>query len=274
MIPKRFALRRRMFAKKGGGGGVAALSISYSGEWTDHGMVAMTGGEYRLLEFRSSGTLSIAKPVNCEVCVVGGGADGSSGSKTEGQAGVGGAGSYLKNASLTAYSGGGVIIGAAKGASSIGGIVANGAASKDGGTGAGGADIQAAGKGDGISKYPFGDSAYEQWQDKPHCGGGSGGVLEYVPEDEYYFGGEGGTNGGDGKAAAESTKSITRATPGGKYGGGSGSKGKGSAASYYGSGGGGGTYYVRSSSSETAAAGGSGYQGIVYLRIEKTQPEE
>ena len=72
----------------------------------------------------------------------------------------------------------------------------------------------------------------------------------------------------------ESTKSITHATPGGKYGGGSGSKGKGSAASYYGSGGGGGTYYVRSSSSETAAAGGSGYQGIVYLRIEKTQSEE
>ena len=96
-IPMQYALRRRMMmAALGSGIDVAALSITYTGAHTDYGMVTMSdGARYRLLAFTSSGTLSIEQPVNCEVCVVGGGANGSKGAV--GQGGDGGAGAYLKN---------------------------------------------------------------------------------------------------------------------------------------------------------------------------------
>lgn len=52
---------------------VATLSINYTGTHQDYGVVQMNDGDYRLLAFTSSGTLTIDKPVNCKVCVVGGG---------------------------------------------------------------------------------------------------------------------------------------------------------------------------------------------------------
>ena len=57
-IPMQWALRRRMMmAALGSGIDVAALSITYTGAYTDYGMVTMSdGARYRLLAFTSSGT--------------------------------------------------------------------------------------------------------------------------------------------------------------------------------------------------------------------------
>ena len=65
-------LRRRL-GMVAAGIDVATLSINYTGAHQDYGVVQMNDGDYRLLAFTSSGTLTIDKPVNCEVCAVGGG---------------------------------------------------------------------------------------------------------------------------------------------------------------------------------------------------------
>ena len=65
-------LRRRL-GMAATGIDVAALAISYTGVYQDYGVVQMNDGDYRLLAFTSSGTLTVDKPVNCKVCVVGGG---------------------------------------------------------------------------------------------------------------------------------------------------------------------------------------------------------
>lgn len=67
-----YGLRRRL-GMVAAGSDVATLSINYSGAHQDYGVVQMNDGDYRLLAFTSSGTLTIDKPVNCKVCVVGGG---------------------------------------------------------------------------------------------------------------------------------------------------------------------------------------------------------
>src|SRR5574344_1959430 len=114
-IPMQWALRRRMMmAALGSGIDVAALSITYTGAHTDYGMVTMSdGARYRLLAFTSSGTLSIEQPVNCEVCVVGGGANGRSGASAGANTCAGGAGAYMKNQVIEAFDGGEVVVGAA-----------------------------------------------------------------------------------------------------------------------------------------------------------------
>ena len=255
--------RRMMMSALGSGIDVAALSITYTGAHTDYGMVTMSdGARYRLLAFTASGTLSIEQPVNCEVCVVGGGANG--------KAGKGGAGAYLKNQSVSAYNGGSVVVGARQGISSIADVSVNAVSGQNGGTGGGGYDNGNGGTGDGLSKYPFGDATYTLWASKPHCAGGGGGVISYRQGDrtyDYYTGGNGGTNGGNGNKSTYYTNSgpTYGGTPpgtGGTYGGGLGGarNGDGGNATYYGSAGGGG-----------ASAQGSGYQGIVYMRIPEDQ---
>lgn len=247
---------------------VSALSIAYTGAYTDYGMVTMSdGARYRLLAFTSSGTLSIEQPVNCEVCVVGGGSKGRAGSSSGG--GAGGAGAYLKNQSVFAYNGGSVVVGAERGVSSIADVSVNKvggyASSPDGGTGGGGGYDGNGGTGDGISKYPFGDVTYTLWASKPHCAGGGQGATD---NNGYgYKGGNGGTNGGNGYPQGSSQVSNPSGGEGGSYGGGAGginSSGHydGRKATYYGSGGGGG---VRDANGN--GLGGSGYQGIVYMRI-------
>ena len=265
MIPIQYALRRRMMmAALGSGIDVSALSITYTGAHTDYGMVTMSNGaRYRLLAFTSSGTLSIEQPVNCEVCVVGGGANGAS------AGGAGGAGGYLKNQAITKYNGGAVVVGAAKAASSVGEVSVEAVSGKNGGTGGGGSGNDTPGVGDGISKFPFGDESYSLWTGKPHCAGG-GAVLESYESSvggyDWYSGGDGGTNGGNGNDStyAGTTMGYSGAPgKGGTYGGGSGGgfvsggwHGDGGNATYYGSAGGG-----------SKATQGSGYQGIVYMRI-------
>lgn len=178
---------------------VATLSINYTGAHQDYGVVQMNDGDYRLLAFTSSGTLTIDKPVNCEVCVVGGGANGNNFN--------GGAGAYLKNQVIEAFEGGAVVVGAAQGASSIAGINVNIVSGKNGGTGGGtgSTTYNSPGTGDGLSKYPFGDTGFSLWSGKPHCaGGGAGGDHEYrydADDEQYkvcYDGGNGGTNGSSG----------------------------------------------------------------------------
>ena len=251
----------------GSGIDVSALSITYTGAYTDYGMVTMSdGARYRLLAFTSSGTLSIEQPVNCEVCVVGGGANGTK--PAHGYGGDGGAGAYLKNQSVSAYNGGSVVVGAAQGISSIGGVSVAAVSGKNGGTGAGG---NTAGTGDGISKYPFEDTGYSLWAGKPHCGGGGQGVCRYqIGPHMYrgYNGGNGGTNGGNGYPGESSYTSSASGGVGGSYGGGAGNGGN---ATYYGSGAGGGEYYENYDGDGTGYNGGSGYQGIVYMRIPEEQ---
>ena len=268
-----------MMAALGSGIDVAALSITYTGAYTDYGMVTMSdGARYRLLAFTSSGTLSIEQPVNCEVCVVGGGANGNN----YNAGGTGGAGGYLKNQAITKYNGGAVVVGAAQAASSVGEVSVKAVSGKNGGTGGGGAGdgvIGSAGVGDGISKYPFGDESYSLWTGKPHCGGGGGGAIgsDYGAFEGAYDGGNGGTNGGSG--AESEYIGLGRSGSGGSggpYGGAYGASASdielenGYNATYYGSGGGGGAKYYyeyAESTHDTVSNGGSGYQGIVYMRI-------
>lgn len=276
-IPMQWALRRRMMmAALDSGVDVANLLIQGSCTFTDYGVVTMgDGNDYRLLAITQSGNLVIfdsdgatSCPVNIEVCVVGGGANGLSG--------MGGAGAYLKNQTVLAYSGGAVVVGAAQGASSIGGVSVADVSGANGGTGGGGYNNGNGGTGDGLSKFPFSDATYTLWANKPHCGGG-GGSGSYRKYDDVngdysttvydcYMGGKGGTNGGNGNKSTYlnlSTYGIGEPGGGGAYGGGSGlGRGYGGGnASYYGSGGGGNDY----------GSAGSGYQGIVYVRIPVNQ---
>ena len=276
-IPMQYALRRRMMmAALGSGIDVAALSITYTGAYTDYGMVTMSdGARYRLLAFTSSGTLSIEQPVNCEVCVVGGGANGAK--PADYRSCAGGAGAYLKNQSVSAYNGGSVVVGARKGVSSIADVSVDAVSGQDGGTGGGGFLAGFGyffGTGDGISKYPFEDTGYSLWAGKPHCAGGGQGAYEYETSDgsiRGYSGGNGGTNGSNGGPRG-SDQANPRGGEGGSYGGGAGGgAGNGENATYYGSGGGGGGRYKKSDGSATVYYGGNGYQGIVYMRIPENQ---
>lgn len=233
---------------------VANLVIGGSCTFQDYGVVQMNDGDYRLLAITNSGNLWSAQPINMEVCVVGGGANGMH---------FGGAGGYLKNQIVEAFEGGGVFVGAAQGISSINNVSVNSVSGQNGGTGGGGTEINSGGSGDGLSKYPFGDDSYELWSGKPHCAGGGGGGVSNDYGD--FYGGYGGTNGGNGGSPGSGSDFGGY---GGTYGGGAGGRGyvsgtAGSNATYYGSGGGGAGYY----GSTTPAAYGSGYQGIVYIRI-------
>lgn len=264
MIPIQYALRRRMMMAAMASIDISALSITYTGAYTDYGMVTMSdGARYRLLAFTSSGTLSIEQPVNCEVCVVGGGANGTKATSHRG--GDGGAGAYLKNQSVSAYNGGSVVVGARQGVSSIADVSVNAVSGKNGGTGAGG---RTAGTGDGISKYPFEDTGYSLWTGKPHCAGGGQGAEEY--SENGFTGGSGGTNGSNGYPRQDHSVSTPYGGAGGSYGGGAGGGFTGGNATYYGSGAGGGRYY-NSGGDDFFNNGGSGYQGIVYIRIPEDQ---
>ena len=280
MIPIQYALRRRMMMAAMASVDISALSITYTGAYTDYGMVTMSdGARYRLLAFTSSGTLSIEQPVKCEVCVVGGGANGNNFN--------GGAGAYLKNQIIEAFEDGALVVGAAQGASSFNTVAVAAVSGISGGTGggAGSTTYNSPGTGDGLSKYPFGDTGFSLWSGKPHCaGGGAGGdhSYEYDADDEQYKvcydGGNGGTNGSSGGKGARRnyvTGPGGDRGSGGTYGGGRGghdgdasAPGSGDVATYYGSGGGG---YGGGNPLMGEPSVGSGYQGIVYIRIPEDQ---
>ena len=259
------------------GGAQAPVVVEYTGNYADE-IVTMNGVQYRLLTFTSSGTLSLSRPTTVDLCVVGAGV----GPPTKTALGhtAGCAGGKLINQTNTAnFTGAVVTIGASSwlaAASSIGALssgTSGGGSSSDicnGGTGAGGSGGYAynRGMGDGLSKYPFGETSFFS----PHSGGGGGGA--YYDRDGGTFrgsGGAGGTNGGNG---GYGTNSSSNPGAGGALGGGIGgnatstySNNGGGNASFYGSGGGCGGFYVSTTGVETEGPHGYGYQGVAYMRI-------
>lgn len=267
--------------EEGGPIDIATMSISYTGNMIDAGVVAMTDGQYRLLTLTSSGTLTVDASVSAEVWMCGGGAKGSG-------AGHGGGGAFTATGVLILSGVMLAVVASAQGGSSFGGIQTKTTSGCGGGTGAGasarGGNL-AGGvcPGDGISKYPFLDSTYFQHS---HCGGGAGGGT-YVTADVAgtlmcFQGGDGGTNGGDGTPCKRVSSMYCSGGSGGRYGGGNGGyaqylhttgyviAGDGSAASYYGSGGGGGGDAEQAGYFHPGQ-GGAGYQGVIYIRIPVNQ---
>lgn len=235
-------------------------SMSYSGAHTTK-EITVNGVTYTQYTITGSGTLTVEGTyTDAMVWACGGGAGGGSGhgGLLSASGGYGGGGGYANSHSGNIAEGAYVItVGAASGATSIGSIVsANGASGRNGGTGGGGS-----GKGDGVVKYPFGDSTTFQC----HCGGGGGGNSRfydhYNPSPTYSGGGNGGTNGGNGTYSGSGT--------GGTYGGGNGGSyySKGNAATFYGSGGGGGGGEGDNYDGGSGKSGGAGYQGVVYIRV-------
>ena len=235
-------------------------SMSYSGTHTTK-TITSGGVEYTLYTITGSGTLTVEGTfADAAVWVCGGGAGGGSGygGLSSASGGYGGGGGYCAD-----HTGGiaegtyTITVGAAGGASAFAAVTtANGGSGRNGGTGGGGS-----GKGDGIAKYPFGDTT----NFKCHCAGGGGGNSRFYdhfnPSPTSEGGGNGGSNGGNGTYSGSGT--------GGTYGGGNGGRyyGTGNAATFYGSGGGGGGGDGDSNSGGSGYAGGAGYQGVVYIRI-------
>lgn len=255
--------------------------ISYTGTHSTSNIT--TGGvAYTMYTITGSGTLTVkGKAKNARVWMCGGGASGATGGYSGG--GLGGGGAFCAQYDSQKLSGTYTIaIAGGGGNSSItsnGNVVfsASGATGANGGTGGGGSS-STGGTGDGIPKYPFGDSITFQC----HCAGGGGGSgkfvtnydpNEYVESSSCAKGGNGGSNGAAGGRGSSPVTYQAHNAPGGSVGGGTGgSKSKGSNATFYGSGGGGGgadgygdgvyPYYHN-----TTYSGGSGYQGVVYLLI-------
>lgn len=247
-------------AETGGG----KPKISYTGTHITSNIT--TGGvAYTMYTITGSGTLTVkGKAKNARVWLCGGGANGE-------KAGDGGAGAYcaqLDSADLKGdYA---VTVGAAQGATSFGSLLSvTAVSSRDGGTGGGGTASYSPGKGDGVAKYPFGDTSLYC-----HCAGGGAGKGEVITGKEsdynYYvssiYGYDGGSNGGNGSTYSGDCAGGTRG------GGNGGNEAAGSAATFYGSGGGGGgcdhySIMVDPGYANRYYDGGSGYQGIVYLLI-------
>lgn len=261
-------------------------TITYTGTMTDQ-IVIMSNVAYRLLTLTSSGTLTLSKSRKADVWMCNGGNGGIRGvsySGPESSAGGAGGKAKLSSAVLIAAStavtvligsGGGRNSYGQGGRSAFGEIQTDGqAAGPDGGTGGGrggNGSSTIPGKGDGISKYPFSDQMGAVLRDtgtvvsgmnEPHSAGGGGGQLRDMENRRTAPGANGGTNGSD-----SDTSNLSGA--GGTKGGGQGglSGGNGADGSFYGSGGGGGSYYISKTGKETVGDGGSGYQGIIYIRI-------
>lgn len=250
--------------------------FAYTGAYTLK-QITSGGVTYDLYTLTGSGTLTVTGTAkNVAIWGCGGGSSGSGGS--------GGAGAYCAQLDAQTMTGEySVTVGAATGNTSVaqGGTAilnANGVRyTTSGGTGGGGKG-GAGGKGDGVTKYPFGDSTTFQC----HCAGGGGGgdnyfgyINNYWGEQEtvssYDSGGSGGTNGG---AGASGSSSGSYGGSGGNYGGGNGGSGRssssanGSDATFYGSGGGGyGNYHADPSVGIQGGTSGFGYQGVVYIRV-------
>lgn len=282
---------------------VSKISITYTGTMTDQ-VVAMSGVQYRLLTLTTSGTLNVGTDVNAEVWMCSGGSSGISsyGSRT-GYGTGGGAGGFVATGNVVLSGGMSAVVGAGGKAIDTNPYYSPGTASSfaniitpvnfsykiindlpvyttgiSGGTGGGcgHASMEEYGisKGDGVSKYPFNDSTYFP---NPHCAGGGGGSGFY----DYtslisHRGGTGGTNGGDGSVGTFFLADVDYPSVGGSYGGGycPGVTSDGTNGTFYGAGGGGAGYrsfLYNSKYYYLQYLGGSGYQGVIYIRIPMEQ---
>lgn len=260
-------------------------SMSYSGTHTVK-EITVGGVTYTQYTITGSGTLTVEGTYNdAAIWLCGGGANGTNLSSSYDDRGYGGAGAYAASAENQTLSGTyAVTVGAAQGATSFGTLLSvNAVSGRNGGSGGGGAggynsDIDSGtypsgyggGSGDGQSKIPFGDSTTFN----PHCAGGGGGAYYRGSDLQWFTGGAGGSNGGSGGAGRYSDSSTLSGGSGGNYGGGAGGSSSnsggngGSSARFYGSGGGGGgCKVVPYTWSPDSGSAGSGYQGVVYIRV-------
>lgn len=290
---------------------IAGMTVGYTGNYTDEVEVTMSGEKFRLLTLTSSGTLTLSKDVDVDVWMIGGGNGGADSDVGDGRGGGGGYSLFVRDIHTVRNTGIPVVIGAG----GTGGVMSQkwvedednedggewvdvhtpatvGGQSKfgnhattlatvcaDGGSGGGGSyESATGGNGDGVSKYPFEDSAYFT---HPHGAGGGGGGFYNSDTDVYYNGGAGGSNGGNGGERAKCGMSYRVRSAGGDYGGGAGGRGvhntdeaTGGNATYYGGGGGGGAiaYFGINIGGDYNPSrydynGGNGFQGVVYVRI-------
>ena len=263
---------------------VPGLVIGYSGDYTDQADVVMADGKtYRLLTLTGSGTLTLGASVKADVWMCAGG----NGGRTGGYHGGGGGkfvqsnGVQLAASTVCTIGAGGSAASTAAGgigssttfgtltAAQTTGPYKSGSGASGGGAGGRGVatNNQAkAGTGGGASTVPFLDATFE-----PHSAGGGGGAYEDETDDEFIGGGAGGSDGAGGSSRVSASYN---GGAGGNKGGGDGGKAsasttprKGGAATFYGSGGGGGGYLQDSSKDTYTGTGGTGYQGVIYVRI-------
>ena len=283
------------------------VQVTYSGTMKDPREITdAAGNKYILYELTSSGTLTVDKQVPVDICIVKGGQAG--GSYNNSDYNYGGSGGTMINATVVLNGempcivgeGGGV--GLSYGQSlEMGGIssieIDSYTYSSDdygrrygtgAGKGAGGSGFEPNNsRGDGKTKYVFGD---ESVYDYPICAGGGGGASYQMSGAEYRSitrGGDGGTNGGNGEDHSSAMmnpetdtqywETIPYVEPslGGYYGGGNGAgiEEGGSVilptnGFTYGSGGGGARNYY-GVSSWGGGDEGLGYQGVIFIRIPK-----
>ena len=257
------------------------FTYTYTGTCTESD-ITYGGVNYKLLTLTTDGTLTLSKSVHADIWACGGGSRGLQSTDIDSSyngAGPGGAGAYCAELDNQLIDSLNVVIGPANAASGtiISGDVSLTALgvhnSRDGGTGGGGSTVlinlddtpvrTRAGRGDGVSKYPFGDTTNFD----PHCAGGAGGNCRKAgPTTTAFKGGDGGSNGSNGSAGA-STKSVDTSATGGNRGGGDGGvvPSNGHFATYYGAGGGGAG--KTTSAGAVTYLGGAGYQGVCYIRI-------
>jgi len=264
MTGKTNAAARAGFVK---GGDVLVSHSAGNAGMTDHGVVTLADGSYRLLEIKQSGTLTFdaaqaTKGIIAESCLVGGGQGGGSGGYPGGNGGLMRHLRTFLTVSMTAVigAGGSGFPSGEQGTGFPGGTTSLSAAgfslsvsvgSGTGGGAGGHSSGSTVGTGDGLSKYPFSDPSHFNI----HCGGGGGGRAYYNSSTQY-SGGVGGTNGGNGSQRVSGSYSDGAA-------GDSSAGAGGSNAAYYGGGGGGGRYYT----SSNIYAGANGYQGVIWIRI-------
>lgn len=294
------AVRRRLAATALAGIDVAALAIAYTGAMTDQIVTMGDGKQYRLLTLTSSGTLTVEKPVQADIWMCGGGANGGPAWTGGSCGGYGGSGGFVAQAFRQSVKNLTAIVGAAAGTSSISGdasLSASGAlptpqhdadtskiygATGGGGKGAysrAGSSTIAGLKGTGDTTYPFGDTTF--FSGKPHCAGGGGGTYSesgYLMKTYGGDGGNGGTNGSNGSSGTTASRGDPSPGAGGLLGGGKGSSGAGSHAatnaSHYGSGGGGGSHNEHDDDGDVydyTYPPAAGYQGVIYARIPLNQ---
>ena len=259
---------------------VPGLVIGYTGDYTDQADVVMGDGKtYRLLTLTGSGTLTLDKSVKADVWLCAGGNGGRYGGRHGGGGGLFvqsdgmqldastvctvGAGASAVTSSTTGGIGSSTTFGDLTAAQETGSFASAMGASGGGGGGRGTAAQYAKGTGGGVSTVPFGDSHFDA-----HSGGGGGGGYRDQSGDTDFSGGAGGSDGADGSARSSSGyNGGAGGVKGGGAGGAGASGGTGGDATYYGSGGGGGGCLISSSGSTSNLSGGSGYQGVIYVRI-------
>lgn len=273
-----------------------AVRFAYTGEW-QYRTITTDGERYRLVTLLSDGLLTFLEPYVCDMWMCGGGGGGEAGGYTfNGTSyapypGKGGSGGYCAFEFGIELGGQyNVLVGKGGkrgepnepvagrnpptpgGATSLGGLIAEGGTIVGGGSGGGGWHYDngntwypiAGGEGAGISTLPFGDDLHFDL----HCAGGAGGNYKLDGGTRACIGGDGGSDGANGNPGKTGPSSLVLAV-GGERGGGNGSFEDVDPvrdATYPGAGGAGGYCWAKVNGIQQTY-GGHGADGIVYIRV-------